>query len=274
MLGFITRRPLWVNVLFALGLIIIVFVLAVLSLNWITKHGEARNVPAVVGKDVNEVRKMLDDKGFALIVQDSIYYDSLPPGVVIRQVPEADEVVKVNRTVYVTINRYVPPDVDMPNLVGFSLRNAQMVLNNLGLKVGDTTYKPDFAKNSVLEQLFNGSPIKAGQKIKVGSSIALVLGSGLGSEQILVPSLRGMTFEEAKAMIDAQGLILGSVLPDPDVLDTMNAYVREQRPAPRTEDGRPQRIRPGQMIDLFLSLKPPAPDSTVQHTPNTTPQSQ
>jgi hypothetical protein len=34
------------------------------------------------------------------------------------QFPEADEVVKTNRTVYLTINRSVPPSVEMPLLEG------------------------------------------------------------------------------------------------------------------------------------------------------------
>ncbi|HVE60973.1 MAG TPA: PASTA domain-containing protein, partial [Chitinophagaceae bacterium] len=148
------------------------------SLNWITQHGVSRTVPSVTGKSLQAVTSMLEEKGFEVVVQDSVYYDSLPPSVIVKQVPEADAVVKVNRTVYVTINRVVPPDVEMPNLLGFSFRNAEMVLNNMGLKLGDTTFKPDFAKNSVLGQSFKGNAISPGTKIKIGSRISLVLGSG------------------------------------------------------------------------------------------------
>jgi eukaryotic-like serine/threonine-protein kinase len=232
-----------------------------LSLNWITRHGESRTVPAVVGKNINDVEKFLDTKGFDVVVQDSAYYDSLPPGFVLRQVPEADEVVKINRTVYVTINRFVPPDVEMPNLLGSSYRNAEMVLRNMGLRMGDTTYRVDFAKNSVLEQLYNGSSIKAGTKLKMGSTISLVLGSGLGSEDINVPDLVGRSYDEARALLDAQGLS-GLVIIDPNVKDTFSAFVYKQNPMPRTADGARLRIRPGQMIDIWLSLEKPVSDST------------
>jgi beta-lactam-binding protein with PASTA domain len=218
-------------------------------------------VPAVIGKNVRDVESALEEKGFDLVIQDSVYYDSLPPGTVIRQVPDADNVVKINRTVYVTINRFVPPDIDMPNLVGSSYRNAEMVLRNLGLRLGDTTYRFDFAKNSVLEQIYNGSPIKPGTKVKAGSVISFVLGSGLGNEDQAVPDLRGLTYEEARAMLDASGITLGVALPDPNVRDTANAFVYRQTPMPKTEDGAKIRIRAGQMIDIWLSIERPNVDS-------------
>lgn len=264
----ITSRPLWVNILIGIVIVIIIFLLFILSLNWITKHGEANTVPSVTGKNIYDVQKLLSDKGFETVIQDSVYYDSLPKGVVIKQVPEADQVVKVNRTVYVTINRFIAPDISMPNLVGFSFRNAELQLQYLGLKLKDTTYKPDFAKNAVLEQLYNGNPIHQGDKIKVGSEISLVLGSGLGNEDMPVPKLIGLTFDDAKAYCDAQGLSMGAIIPDHDVSDMGNAFVYWQNPSPKTEDGHSIRIRPGQMIDIRLSVAKPAVDSTRINTPS------
>ena len=260
MVKYITSLPLWVNIVFAFCGVIILVLIFLLSLNWITKHGEARNVPVVVGKKISDVEKQLNEKGFEVVVQDSVYYDSLPPGLVLRQVPEADDVVKVNRTVYVTINRFVAPDIEMPNLLGSSYRNAEMVLKNLGLRIGDTSYRFDFAKNSVLEQRYNGSSIKAGTKLKVGSSISLVLGSGLGEEDMSVPDLIGMNYDEAKVLLDAQGLS-GLVIVDPTVRDTTSAYVYKQSPMPRTGDGAMVRIRQGQMIDIWVGVERPNVDS-------------
>ncbi len=264
MFKFITSRPLWVNMAFALGGIAILILIFLLSLVWITNHGESKTVPAVVGKNINTVEKLLTEKGFEVVVQDSVFYDSLPPGIVIKQVPDADAVVKINRTVYVTINRFIAPDIEMPNLLGSSFRNAEMVLRNLGLRMGDTTYRFDFAKNSVLEQLYNGSSIKAGAKIKVGSIVSFVLGSGLGNEDQAVPNLLGLTHEEAKMLLDASGLTLGVALPDPNVRDIPASFIYRQSPMPKTEDGARIRIRPGQMIDIWLSLEKPDVDSLIK----------
>jgi hypothetical protein len=92
----------------------------ILSLNMITQHGVARTVPLVVGKNSKKFKPIWKPtilKWWCRIRCITIRWQ---PAVIIRQVPEADAVVKVNRTIYVTINRVVPPDVDMPNLVGYS----------------------------------------------------------------------------------------------------------------------------------------------------------
>lgn len=261
MLKSLNNKPLWFHILLALGLVLVLLFLFIISLNWITKHGEASTVPSVAGKKLDEVRSLLEKKGFELVVQDSVFYDSLPRGMVLRQVPEADEVVKVNRTVYVTVNRFVPPDVEIPKLNGLSYRNAQMVLQNLGLRVGDTTYKTDFAKNTVLEALFAGRTLMPGAKIKMGSSVDLVLGSGIGDEAILVPVLSGLTYEEARALLDAQGITLAAQVFNADVRDTANAFVYKQRPTPRTLDGKRLTMRAGQTMDIWLQTEKPVLDS-------------
>jgi eukaryotic-like serine/threonine-protein kinase len=260
---YITGRPLWVNLFVALALIFILGLIFLTSLDWITQHGVARTVPSVTGKKLDNVVSLLEEKGFDVVVQDSVFYDSLQPSVIIKQVPEPDAVVKVNRTVYVTINRFVPPDVDMPNLVGYSFRNAEMVLKNLGLKLGDTTQRPDFAKNSVLEQTYKGNKIEPGAKVKVGTPIALVIGSGIGVDDMAVPKLVGLTLAEARILLDAQGLILGPVIPSPMVRDNESAYVVRQSPSPKNEAGRQFRIRPGQMVDVWLDVEPPVTDSAT-----------
>ena len=257
----LSNKPIWFHILLALALVFVLLFLFVISLNWITKHGESSTVPQVTGKKLQDVQDLLEEKGFELVLQDSVFYDSIPRGMVLRQVPDADEVVKVNRTVYVTINRFVAPDIDMPKLSGLSYRNAEMVIKNVGLRIGDTTYRTDFAKNTVLEVLYQGRTILPGAKIKVGTPIDLVIGSGVGEEFIPVPKLLGLTYEEARALLDAQGIILGAPVFNPGVSDSANAFVYRQRPAPTTLDGKRLNMRAGQMIDIWLQTDRPNVDS-------------
>ena len=129
---FITRQPLWVNILVGILLVIIIVSLFILSLRKITQHGESLKVPSVVGKNFTDAREMLEAMGFEVVVQDSVYQSKLQPLAIIKQIPDAEATVKVNRTVYLTINRAEPPLVEMPNLLGYSYRNAEMVLKNMG----------------------------------------------------------------------------------------------------------------------------------------------
>lgn len=249
------------NILLGFFLMTFLALMFAVSLRWITHHGVARVVPSVKGQKLEDVQEMLEEKGFEVVIQDSVYYDSLPPMIIVKQIPEADAVVKVNRTIYVTVNRLLPPDVDMPNLVGYSFRNAEMILKNLGLKLGDTTFRPDFAKNSILEQTLNGTRIPPGSKVKVGSRISLVLGTGVGNTDMAVPLLVGMMYDSVKLLMDQQGLILGAVITDPLVRDPATAFVYKQIPSHRDEEDRQFRIRPGQMIDIWLGVEKPNVDS-------------
>ncbi len=262
MFKFITNRPLWLNIIIGIVLALGIFSLFLLSLNWLTDHGKSATVPSVTGKSYDEAIKIIKQAGFDYEVQDSVYIDTAKPFSVIKQIPDADEVVKSNRTIFLIVNRSVPPLVEMPNLVGYSLRNALMVLKNLDLKLGDTTFKPDFAKNAILEQLYNGNSISPGTELRKGSIISLVLGDGVGDREFTVPVIIGMEYSEAKRILEANGIVIGAIVPDPNVTDTARSWIYKQRPERFDEDKRIQKIRSGQTIDVWLQIDKPIVDST------------
>jgi beta-lactam-binding protein with PASTA domain len=132
------------------------------------------------------------------------------------------------------------------------------------LRIGDTIFKPDFAKNSVLEQLYKGEQITPGTKIRQGTELTLVLGDGIGDLEFAVPNLIGMTFGQAKSLLLANGLSFMVVLPDVDVTDSLNSFVYWQNPPRNNEDGKRLRIRPGQTMDVRIGIEKPIIDSLMQ----------
>jgi beta-lactam-binding protein with PASTA domain len=264
MFEFITKRSIWINLLVGFLLVVILLFLLSIGLGPCTRHGKNKTVPNIVGKSLDEARRILDNNGFDLEIQDSIYTDTTAKGSVLRQIPEGDAIVKISRTVYITINRYVPPVVEMPNLVGFSYRNAELQLKNMGLRVGDTSYVEDFARNSVKEQHYhNGDVIAPGARIPQGTAIDLVLANGGGTTVFTVPNLIGMTFGNAKSFLESNGLSFLSVIVDPDVVDSANAFIYWQDPPRLGEDGRRVKIKSGQTMNVRVSVQRPAVDTTL-----------
>lgn len=264
MFRFLTRQHFIVNLLAAIALVFLIIFCFLWSLGFITHHGEYEKVPSVLGKTYEQAKDLLENKGFKVEVQDSLYYDSLPPLAVIKQSPEGEMMVKSNRLIYLIVNRSSPPLVEVPNMVGYTFRNAEMYLKQMGLKLGDTTRRFDIAKDAVLEQLYNGRTVTPGTKIFIGSTISFVLGSGLGDEQFDVPNLIGLSYEEAKTALLAMNLNISATIFQPGT-DSLHGFIYEQRPMPKDEPNingyRPSnKIRAGQGVDLFLRKEPLSPD--------------
>lgn len=255
MFKFITDRPYWVNLLTAIAIALLFFFLLLKTLGWITKHGAYLKVPAITGMKTNEAIKLLEEQGFEVYIQDSVFTDTAARGIVLKQLPDPNALVKINRTVFITVNRFVPPMVEMPKLEGQKLSFALAMLERSHLKLGDTIYKPDFMMGSVLEQQYNGVRIAEKTKIQWGSRITLVIGGGLEIKQMPVPSLIGMTFAAAKAYLEESGIGIGAIVPPigEKITDTAAAFVIGQRPERFDAQKMPQFIQSGQVMDVWIS---------------------
>jgi eukaryotic-like serine/threonine-protein kinase len=253
MFKFITHRPFWVNLLVAMGLFIAIALLVLKMLGVITKHGEYLTVPSVLGKKTSDAIDLLKKQGFVVEIQDSVFTDTAKRGVVLKQLPDPNATVKINRAVFLTVNRLIPPMLDMPKLEGQSMSFALDILRRSHLQLEDTIFKPDFQVGTVLEQQYKGTRITEKTKIQWGSKITLVVGGGLDNQQFIVPELTGMTFKEAKAFLQEKGISLGAVLTDPGTRDTANAFVFKQNPGRFDDEKKPRYIQSGQVMDLWLS---------------------
>lgn len=255
MFKFITGKPLWVNLLVAFLLTIFVLFVTLQLLGIITNHGKYLSVPSVIGKNTQDAIKLLESKGFDVVIKDSVYTDTAKNGIVLKQIPDPNSTVKINRTVMITVNRVTLPLIDMPALEGKSLNFAIEILRRSHLKLGDTIFRPDFMRGSVLEQQYKGKKINSGEKIPWGSYVNLVIGSGLNQDPVLVPNLEGMTYEEAKIILEENGILLGAVVADPDVTDSAAAFIWKQIPPRYDEQKEPVYINPGQIMDLWISVE-------------------
>ncbi len=264
MFKFIARQPFWVNFLVAILVLFLLGYLVLQSLSWFTNHGSYLKVPSVNGKKVNDAVTFLEKEGFEVIITDSAYNDSMPLNTVKKQIPDAGATVKVNRTVFLNINPTSLPMVEMPRLEGLSFRFALEKLEKNHLKLGDTTYRADFMKGSILEQNYKGNKILPGTKLRWGSAVNLVIGGGLVAAEIRVPDLLGLTVSEAKSELQAKGLLLAAILTTGPVTDTLNAYIVRQNPDVFDEDQKPAYIQPGQTVDIWVSVDSPEADSLAE----------
>lgn len=271
--NFITKKSfiynLTVAILVAISLILVLF----FSLGILTKHGNSVKVPNVVGMPYDKAIAVIEHAGLQAYVQDSLYYDSLPKLSVVMQTPtSAIKGVKSDRIIYLTINRAKPPLVEMPDLRGYSLNSAELLLKSYGLKSGEIRYIPDLGKDVVREQRLDSlTSIEPGTKLPVGTSIQLYIGDGRGSATIQVPNLINMTYLEAKQYLASMNLKIGNTYLDAGVLDTNTAIVYKQDPEREFRDElkkgtRRTRVKNGYPINIWLSA-PSASSIELEPTP-------
>lgn len=236
------------NLVAIIIVVIILFTGVSFVLNDTTRHGESLTVPDITGLKMEDAEKLLASKNLKFMITDSLFFEDKPKNSVLDQNPSPQSKVKEGRIIYITLNSNKAPLVNMPNLIDVSLRQAQVMLQSVGLKTGRLIYKPDIAQNVVLEQLYGNQNTSAGTKIPKGSTIDLVLGDGLGQGDVSLPDLTGMTLEEARNLLASSALSVGSVVYQGAVKDTTSAKVFRQTPT--FAEG--VMVGSGQAIDLFL----------------------
>lgn len=249
MIEFLRSRVFFIQL--GLALLVMLLILMV-TYNWLgsyTNHGETVSVPNLKDMKYANLEKFLKDKSFNVKISDSsIYILDKPAGVVVEQDPAPNELVKEGRTIYVAITRTVLPQVKMPNLVDVSQRQAEAILNSYGLKVGNLIYKPDLAKDAVLEIMSKGRILKVGDEITKGSVVDLVLGDGIGSTDVLVPQLVNLSLEEAMFVLQGSSLNIGELEFDGTISDSSAAKIYMQDPTPSDTSY----LKQGESIKLYL----------------------
>lgn len=241
------------NLIYALIAIVGIFLGVYFGLKMYTKHGDSQEVPVLKGLTISEAKEILDKAGLEYKI-DEVYQMDAKPGLVIEQDPEATSLVKSGRTIYLTIISEVAPEVPFPDLIEKNLVEATAIIRNNSLKIADTIYINDIAKDVVLDVKFAGQPIKAGRMISKGSAITLVLGNGRGASEVEIPVLTGLTLSEAKFALLGLGLTVGNITGS--VTDSASARVIAQSP-----DSTSRFISIGSPIHLTLSNDNPVSET-------------
>ncbi len=247
-----SKRDFFLHLIVVIALfVVLIFGFFYVYLPWTTNHGQSITVPNLTGKTLTEIDKIMDEQHLRYHVNDSVYAPDMRPLSVISQYPKVGNKVKENRKIYITVSSLKPPLIKMPKLIDASLLNAQMVLQSYGLRVGKITKRPYYAQNAVLEQLYQGNKIQAGDQIGKGSYIDLVVGDGISNVKIPLPNLVDFEMDDALRFLESNNIEF-EVFYDENSKKEVG-IVSKQKPAYQEGDS----IRQGQTMEIFISGKNP-----------------
>jgi beta-lactam-binding protein with PASTA domain len=247
-----SKRAFVANLLMIISLyILLMIVFFNFLLPKITHHGESITVPDLRNYTLDEVKKILEDKELEYVISDSIDRGAKPLSV-LQQKPSANSKVKLNRKIYLTIQRSGRDLVDIPPVIGGSLKNAENQFRLRELKVGNRTFVDDPAAGLVLALVINGKEysfedMKTPLKVPRGSTIDIVAGNGLEGGMMNVPNLMGMPLDEAEFYIIGVGLVVGDI--KYKYSNQAKNTVIYQKPYPRKD----AQVKVGQIIELVVS---------------------
>ena len=218
-----------------------------------THHGQTIEVPDLTNMSVDNARPdEASREDLRIEVIDSIYVRRMQKGAVYSQNPKAGTKVKKGRRIMLTINAMNAKKVSMPNLVGYSMRQAKAELNSRGLALGKLIYVNDIATNNVLRQIYRNREIRPGVQIETGSEIDLQVGLNPSDNMTYVPNVKGMKYLRAVDAVHDNSLNLGKVVFDKTVknyTDSLNATVYKQSPGASKSP-----ILMGSDVTIHLSL--------------------
>lgn len=178
---FIFSKTFLIQVVLAVIALIVMAFLALKWLDYSTNQDQRIEVPDLSKMSLDKVDDRLATLELQYEILDSANFNpDFPRFSVIEQVPEPGQFVKEDRKIYLTLNPSGYRTVIIPDLIRKTRRQVEPTLRSLGFEIGDVTYKPDIAKDAVLELRHEGQKIEAGDELMKTSKIDLVLGDGSG----------------------------------------------------------------------------------------------
>ena len=193
-------------------------------------------VPALIGRMKEDAITMLISAG----LEPAVTYDEYPlvkENLVADQSVAPGQKVEKGSFVTITVSRSVY-ETNIPTVTGVPLSEAQEILTNAGLVVSEIETQPSEAANMIVIQQLPD----AGTNAHKGDSVKLIVSGGI----VVMPSLQGMTRDQAEQTIIAYGLTLAGVYEEVVSDPAQIGVVTSQAPAMYSE------ILPGAAVTFTI----------------------
>jgi serine/threonine protein kinase len=160
-------------------------------------------VPSLIGMTFEQAEEELQDLDLKIELGDEVVSAEFEEGLIVSQDPLEGMFVKAGKTVKVNISKGVDENT-IPSVIGRTLSDAQFLLESYGYERGAVGEEySEMPKGVVIRQ----SP-QGGTSAEPGSKVALTISLGEEVTTTIVPSLLGMTLDNAKIALENEKLKL------------------------------------------------------------------
>src|SRR5262245_38793489 len=197
----------WSSITLMVAILCVAGFLSALTAMRFAIRGREVTVPALIGTTEDQAAQILSSNGLSLKVSSKRFSAEVPEGLVGDQIPPSGTRLKANRTVRVQVSlgarRFA-----VPNLVGTSLRAAQLTLTQRRLTLGNTLYAhtPEGDASAVIYQSPTPGTVEGSDP-----AVNILISLGPPAQYFIMPDLIGRPAELVMARARNEGFRLGKV---------------------------------------------------------------
>ena len=222
----------------------------------LTIHGHQAETPNLVGVPFDTAERITNGLGLELKVEDKIFSDQYPADQIISQVPPHGSHVKVGQHIHVLVS-LGPPRMRVPELVGDTVRTAQITAVQRGLTIGDIASV--HWTSSVADQVMAQDPPPAKAEVQ-SPAVNILVSLGEPPPTFLCPNFIGHTLSDASRALEKSGFNIGHFTPIPTDVSPLGTIL-SQTPPPGSKIGH-DAVFDFQVAGPPQSIPPAAPPAT------------
>lgn len=187
-----------------------VFVVIILAIDFLIMpmvvNSEVISVPNVANRHKDEAVKILEAANLSPVLQTPSYDEKVKKDFVILQRPVAGSMVKTGRRVYLAVSGG-DEKVIVPNLFGKTAKEAQIQLENTGLKIGFVEQlESEDPQGTVITQQYVPN-----SSLNKGTTVNITISMGPAEGMVRAPKLIGKSLKDAESFLSSVGLKIGNI---------------------------------------------------------------
>jgi beta-lactam-binding protein with PASTA domain len=203
----VSRFSRWSGIVLMVAILGVAAIVSALTAMRFAIRGREVEVPPLAGKTADQAKEILARNGLLFKVASSQFSAQVPEGQILAQIPPSGTRIKANRTVRVLVS-LGERRVAVPNLIGTSLRAAQLTLAQRKLALGKTLYAHtgDGDSSTVVYQ----TP-PPGTQEGADPSVNILISLGPPAEYFIMPDLIGKSADLVASRARNEGFHLAKV---------------------------------------------------------------
>jgi len=197
----------WSGIVLMVAILMVAGILSALTAMRFAIRGREVVVPELVGKTQQEAEQMLEGTGLFLKVSSKRFSADVPEGQILEQNPPNGTRLKTNRSVRVLLS-LGDRKFAVPNLLGTSLRAAQLTLAQRRLVLGNTLYAHTSQGDASTVAYQSPSP---GTLEGADPSVNILISLGPAAQYFIMPDLIGQPAELIASRARSEGFRMGKM---------------------------------------------------------------